>query len=162
MRQCNAASVKLMTIISCLNRLSRCLSLAASELTLIDYKPCSKCVKEDRRLSILGCRQKANNMFALPQGWNLSSLDSLLTRGLKKRIPGVNTSYLYFGVWRSFFGWQASRIQIPQLERDKCSFERERIILTLREFDLRISGFMDFCWQPSTFETNHLLPDQAT
>jgi len=37
--------------------------------------------------------------------WNISKLDSLLSRVLKDKIPGVNTSYLYFGMWRTFFGW---------------------------------------------------------
>ena len=42
------------------------------------------------------------------QGWNLQSLSSLLSRTLdenKLAIPGVSTSYLYFGMWRSLFAW---------------------------------------------------------
>ena len=42
------------------------------------------------------------------QGWNLRNLDSLLSRTLEaknKALPGVNTPYLYFGMWRSTFAW---------------------------------------------------------
>ena len=42
------------------------------------------------------------------QGWNLQSLSSLLSRTLQENklaIPGVSTSYLYFGMWRSLFAW---------------------------------------------------------
>ena len=45
-----------------------------------------------------------------PQGWNLRHLDSLLTRTLEAKkvaLPGVNTPYLYFGMWRSVFAWYA-------------------------------------------------------
>ncbi|KAA1137843.1 hypothetical protein PGTUg99_024725 [Puccinia graminis f. sp. tritici] len=38
--------------------------------------------------------------------WNVANLDNLLTRlKLKKKIPGVNTPYLYFGTWRATFAW---------------------------------------------------------
>ena len=40
--------------------------------------------------------------------WNPSSLDSLLSRALASSgavLPGVSTSYLYFGMWRSLFAW---------------------------------------------------------
>lgn len=34
--------------------------------------------------------------------WNVANLDNLLNRlKLKKKIPGVNTPYLYFGAWRA-------------------------------------------------------------
>eukprot|EP00884_Botryococcus_braunii_P020057 jgi/Botrbrau1/6735/Bobra.0324s0021.1 len=42
------------------------------------------------------------------KGWNLNKLDCMLTRVLDakaKKIPGVNTAYLYFGTWRSTFPW---------------------------------------------------------
>ncbi|WAQ92135.1 hypothetical protein PtA15_16A41 [Puccinia triticina] len=38
--------------------------------------------------------------------WNVATLDNLLNRlKLKKKIPGVNTPYLYFGTWRATFAW---------------------------------------------------------
>ncbi|PLW51009.1 hypothetical protein PCANC_08148 [Puccinia coronata f. sp. avenae] len=38
--------------------------------------------------------------------WNVANLDNLLNRlKLKKKIPGVNTPYLYFGTWRATFAW---------------------------------------------------------
>ncbi|KAK9470222.1 DNA damage-responsive transcriptional repressor RPH1 [Dipodascopsis tothii] len=36
--------------------------------------------------------------------WNVSNLDNLL-RELDVRLPGVNSSYLYFGMWKSTFSW---------------------------------------------------------
>ncbi|MBW0499567.1 hypothetical protein O181_039282 [Austropuccinia psidii MF-1] len=40
------------------------------------------------------------------ENWNIANLDNLLTRWkLRKRIPGVNTPYLYFGTWRATFAW---------------------------------------------------------
>jgi len=44
--------------------------------------------------------------------WNISKLDSLLSRVLKDKIPGVNTSYLYFGMWRTFFGWHSEDMDL--------------------------------------------------
>ncbi|KAH9440902.1 hypothetical protein Pst134EB_029554 [Puccinia striiformis f. sp. tritici] len=38
--------------------------------------------------------------------WNVANLDNLLNRlKLRKKIPGVNTPYLYFGTWRATFAW---------------------------------------------------------
>ena len=37
--------------------------------------------------------------------WNLSELDSTLTRGLKKNIKGVTSPYLYVGSWKTLFAW---------------------------------------------------------
>lgn len=38
--------------------------------------------------------------------WNTEGLPSLLTRlNLKRSLPGVNTSYLYFGSYRATFAW---------------------------------------------------------
>ena len=41
-------------------------------------------------------------------GWDVSRLDSLLSRTLREKnitLSGVNSSYLYFGMWRSLFAW---------------------------------------------------------
>ncbi|KAI8442798.1 JmjC domain, hydroxylase-domain-containing protein, partial [Phakopsora pachyrhizi] len=38
--------------------------------------------------------------------WNVANLDNLLNRlKLKKKIPGVNSPYLYFGTWRATYAW---------------------------------------------------------
>lgn len=39
--------------------------------------------------------------------WDVSNLPSALTRLLPRgtRMPGVNTPYLYFGLWRATFAW---------------------------------------------------------
>ena len=44
----------------------------------------------------------------LTKGWDVSRLDSLLSRTLKEKnitLDGVNSSYLYFGMWRALFAW---------------------------------------------------------
>ncbi|CAJ0756296.1 22525_t:CDS:2, partial [Entrophospora sp. SA101] len=35
--------------------------------------------------------------------WNLNNLDNLLNE--LKSIPGVNKTYLYFGMWKASFAW---------------------------------------------------------
>ena len=37
--------------------------------------------------------------------WHIGELDTLLTRTVKDKVPGVTTPYLYVGSWRSFFAW---------------------------------------------------------
>lgn len=42
------------------------------------------------------------------KGWNLRKLDSMLSRKLDEldvTLEGVNTPFLYFGMWRSIFAW---------------------------------------------------------
>ena len=42
------------------------------------------------------------------EGWDVSRLDSLLSRTLREKnitLKGVNSSYLYFGMWRALFAW---------------------------------------------------------
>jgi hypothetical protein len=36
--------------------------------------------------------------------WNVSKLENLLDC-LGKKLPGVNTAYLYLGMWKSTFSW---------------------------------------------------------
>jgi hypothetical protein len=36
--------------------------------------------------------------------WNVAHLDNILNR-LKVQIPGVNTAYLYCGMWKATFAW---------------------------------------------------------
>jgi jumonji domain-containing protein 2 len=56
-----------------------------------------------RCMATLQCGELMAEDLLYVQTWNISQLDSLLSRVLKDKIPGVNTSYLYFGMWRTFF-----------------------------------------------------------
>ncbi|EIN04471.1 JmjC-domain-containing protein [Punctularia strigosozonata HHB-11173 SS5] len=47
--------------------------------------------------------------------WNVAHLPSLLTRLLpasSKGLPGVNTPYLYFGMWRATFAWHVEDMDL--------------------------------------------------
>eukprot|EP00891_Asterochloris_glomerata_P004705 jgi/Astpho2/4705/e_gw1.00067.210.1_t len=47
--------------------------------------------------------------------WNVAKLDSLLTRVLEKsgkKLPGVNTPYLYFGMFRATFAWHTEDLDL--------------------------------------------------
>ena len=47
--------------------------------------------------------------------WNLNSLDSVLTAGMKFPLPGVNTPYCYFGSWKSFFCWHTEDMDLAAI-----------------------------------------------
>jgi hypothetical protein len=38
------------------------------------------------------------------KSWNVSRLDNLLN-SVNIELPGVNTPYLYFGMWKATFAW---------------------------------------------------------
>lgn len=38
------------------------------------------------------------------KSWNVSKLDNLLN-SVNVELPGVNTPYLYFGMWKATFAW---------------------------------------------------------
>lgn len=44
--------------------------------------------------------------------WNLSKLNSLLTKGLNQSVSGVNLPYLYVGSWKSMFGWHKEDLDL--------------------------------------------------
>ncbi|CAH8569693.1 unnamed protein product [Schistosoma turkestanicum] len=47
--------------------------------------------------------------------WNIAKLDSVLSRVFKEegvQIPGVNTPYLYYGMWRSTFPWHVEDVDL--------------------------------------------------
>ncbi|CAH8663281.1 unnamed protein product [Dicrocoelium dendriticum] len=47
--------------------------------------------------------------------WNVAELDSILSYVLKSenvRIPGVNTPYLYYGMWRATFPWHVEDVEL--------------------------------------------------
>jgi len=46
-------------------------------------------------------------------GWNLNKIDSLLLHGLDgKLLGGITSSMLYFGMWRSMFGWHTEDMEL--------------------------------------------------
>lgn len=47
--------------------------------------------------------------------WNLNSLDSVLTAGMKYPLPGVNTPYCYFGSWKTFFCWHTEDMDLAAI-----------------------------------------------
>ena len=53
-------------------------------------------------------RGDGDDATRVTEGWDVSRLDSLLSRTLKEKnitLKGVNSSYLYFGMWRALFAW---------------------------------------------------------
>ncbi|KAG0340653.1 hypothetical protein BG000_011431 [Podila horticola] len=44
--------------------------------------------------------------------WNTQCLGDLLTRKLVERVPGVNTPYLYFGMWKATFAWHVEDMDL--------------------------------------------------
>lgn len=49
------------------------------------------------------------------QGWNLRDLHTMLSRVLEEgghSLPGVNTPYLYFGMWRATFAWHTEDLDL--------------------------------------------------
>ncbi|KAK7203424.1 JmjC domain, hydroxylase-domain-containing protein [Myxozyma melibiosi] len=45
------------------------------------------------------------------KSWNVAKLDNLLS-DLGKEVPGVNTAYLYFGMWKSTFAWHVEDMDL--------------------------------------------------
>ena len=46
---------------------------------------------------------------------NISKLDSLLTKFMKEKIPGVNSPYVYFGMWKATFSWHVEDMDLYAL-----------------------------------------------
>ena len=49
------------------------------------------------------------------QAWNISCLPSILNDIEEEydiKIPGVNTPYLYFGMWKSTFAWHTEDMDL--------------------------------------------------
>ena len=44
--------------------------------------------------------------------WNIKRLNSLLTDVLDEQIPGVNTPYLYVGMWKATFSWHVEDMDL--------------------------------------------------
>lgn len=47
--------------------------------------------------------------------WNVAHLPNLLNRlSITKQLPGVNSPYLYFGMWRATFAWHVEDVSVPE------------------------------------------------
>ncbi|KAJ9106759.1 hypothetical protein QFC19_003072 [Naganishia cerealis] len=45
--------------------------------------------------------------------WNVANLPNVLNRlNLKRKVPGVNTPYLYFGMWAAAFAWHVEDMDL--------------------------------------------------
>merc|ERR1712079_458849 len=44
--------------------------------------------------------------------WNIKKLDSILTDVLDEQIPGVNTPYLYVGMWKATFSFHVEDMDL--------------------------------------------------
>jgi len=44
--------------------------------------------------------------------WNISRLESLLTENFNFDLAGVNTPYLYFGMWKATFSWHVEDLDL--------------------------------------------------
>merc|ERR1719452_389683 len=44
--------------------------------------------------------------------WNIKKLNSILTDVLDEQIPGVNTPYLYVGMWKATFSWHVEDMDL--------------------------------------------------
>ncbi|KAL1921711.1 uncharacterized protein VTP21DRAFT_10353 [Calcarisporiella thermophila] len=46
-----------------------------------------------------------------PREWNMNNLDNILNR-IHVNLPGVNTPYLYFGMWKATFAWHVEDMDL--------------------------------------------------
>jgi len=44
--------------------------------------------------------------------WNIARLNTILNQVLTTRISGVNTPYLYFGMWKAMFAWHTEDMDL--------------------------------------------------
>jgi len=49
------------------------------------------------------------------KAWNMNRLDTILDVMNDMTIEGVNTPYLYFGMWKSTFAWHTEDMDLYSL-----------------------------------------------
>jgi hypothetical protein len=60
-----------------------------------------------------GADLKGTLFTSTTQHWNVGCLDNILTRlRLRRKLPGVTTPYLYFGMWRATFAWHVEDMDL--------------------------------------------------
>ena len=47
--------------------------------------------------------------------WHLDHLDTILNKGLPRKIRGVNNSYCYYGSWKSLFCWHKEDLDLSAI-----------------------------------------------
>lgn len=52
------------------------------------------------------------SLFDKGVNWNLSELNSVLTRGLEGPIVGVTNPYIYVGSWKAMFAWHREDLDL--------------------------------------------------
>ena len=50
--------------------------------------------------------------------WNINNLDNILNR-IQITLPGVNTPYLYFGMWKATFAWH---VEVDRILRTSIAY----------------------------------------
>jgi hypothetical protein len=65
----------------------------------------------DYRWLTRDCQLKGSLFTEETTAWNVASLPNVLNRlNLKRKVPGVNTPYLYFGMWAAAFAWHVEDV----------------------------------------------------
>jgi hypothetical protein len=60
-----------------------------------------------------GADLKGTLFTSATRHWNVGVLDNILTRlRLRRKLPGVTTPYLYFGMWRATFAWHVEDMDL--------------------------------------------------
>ncbi|ODN80679.1 hypothetical protein L202_02853 [Cryptococcus amylolentus CBS 6039] len=92
----------------------------AEGTTLEDYTP-ESCVALERRLwknlglgepSWYGADTEGTLFADKDTPWNVAHLPNLLNRWDLRHLPGVNTPYLYFGMWGASFAWHVEDMDL--------------------------------------------------
>lgn len=99
------------------------------------------------------CADVPGTLFGKCKGWNISCLDTLLSRTLESHnieIPGVNSAYLYFGMWRSLFAWHTEDADLYSVNfihfgAPKCWYAiapKDR-----KRFEILVQGMLPELWR---------------